>query len=71
MKMQHQNHQPTTKPLVLTVKEAAAELKISKTGIYELIRSLRLRTIKIGRSRRVPMSALHDYVNELMRQDIA
>ncbi len=69
--MQHQNHQPTTKPLVLTVNEAAAELKISKTGIYGLIRSLRLRTIKIGRSRRVPMSALTDYVNKQMSEDVA
>ncbi len=47
---------------LLTVNEAAARLAIGRTTLYELIASRELRTVKIGRARRVPESALDEWV---------
>ncbi|GGO93120.1 hypothetical protein GCM10011584_31120 [Nocardioides phosphati] len=49
-------------PVVYTVAEAAEALRMSRDRVYELIRSDRLRTIKEGRLRLVPISALAEYV---------
>ncbi|NUT23807.1 MAG: helix-turn-helix domain-containing protein [Hamadaea sp.] len=50
------------------VPEAMNLLSLSRTVIYELIRSGRLRTVKEGRSRLVPATAITDYVTLLERE---
>lgn len=50
------------------IPEAMTLLSLSRTVIYELIRSGRLRTVKEGRSRRVPATAIADYVALLERE---
>jgi excisionase family DNA binding protein len=57
----------TVPVVLLSVPEAAAALGLSKTMLYELIRSKRLRTVKQGRRRLVPVAALAEYVAELER----
>jgi excisionase family DNA binding protein len=53
-------------PAVLyRVEEAATALRLSRSMLYELIRSGRLRTVKQGRRRLVPVSALAEYVASL------
>jgi excisionase family DNA binding protein len=53
-------------PAVLySVDEAAAALRLSKSVLYELIRSGQLRTVKAGRRRLVPVAALAEYVARL------
>ena len=53
-------------PAVLySVDEAAWALRLSKSVLYELIRSGRLRTVKAGRRRLVPVTALAEYVASL------
>ena len=47
------------------VDEAAVALRLSRSLIYELIRSGRLRSVKQGRRRLVPVSALEEYVDSL------
>ena len=47
------------------VEEAAAALRLSRSVLYELIRSGQQRTVKQGRRRLVPVSALADYVASL------
>lgn len=47
------------------VDEAAIALRLSRSLIYELIRSGRLRSVKQGRRRLVPVSALEEYVDSL------
>ena len=55
-----------TVPAVLYgVDEAAEALRLSRSLLYELIRSGRLRTVKQGRRRLVPVSAIAEYVNSL------
>jgi excisionase family DNA binding protein len=44
------------------VEEAAEALRVSRSVLYELIRSDQLRTVKVGRSRRVPVDALAECV---------
>jgi excisionase family DNA binding protein len=51
--------------LLLTAQEAAQALGVSRTKIYDLMRSGRLRSVKIGGSRRIPVDALAELVNEL------
>ncbi|GAA4942910.1 hypothetical protein GCM10023224_26830 [Streptomonospora halophila] len=51
--------------LVLTVDEAAARLRVSRWTLYNLIRSGRLRTVKIGRRRLVPVNALAECIDAL------
>ena len=53
----------TVAPVVYRVDEAAEALRISRDTVYELIRSGRLRTIKVGTRRLVPLVALHEYVS--------
>lgn len=50
------------------VPEAMRLLSMSRTVIYELIRSGRLRTVKEGRTRLVPASAIADYIALLKRE---
>lgn len=52
-------------PLLLNVDEAAEALRLSRSLLYELIRSGQLRTVKAGRRRLVPVSALAEYVASL------
>ena len=47
------------------VDEAAIALRLSRSVLYELIRSGRLRTVKAGRRRLVPVAALDEYVHSL------
>lgn len=50
------------------VDEAATALRLSRSLIYELIRSGRLRSVKQGRRRLVPVGALDEYVASLESQ---
>ncbi|MEU6160102.1 helix-turn-helix domain-containing protein [Streptomyces sp. NPDC047130] len=47
---------------LLTVPEVMARLKLGRSTVYDLIRSRRLTSITIGRSRRVPADALLDFI---------
>lgn len=55
----------TITPLLLRPEEAAQYLGIGRTKIYELIRSGALRSVRIGALRRVPASALTEFVSHL------
>lgn len=51
--------------LLLTVPEACEQLRISRWMLYRLIQTRQLRTVKIGSSRRVPVAALGELVDQL------
>ena len=52
-------------PLLLTVKEAAWILQISRTTVYELIYAGVLVSVKIGTCRRIRRNDLESYVRVL------
>jgi excisionase family DNA binding protein len=51
--------------LLLTPAEAAERLGISRTKLYELMASGQLASVKIGKCRRVPATALTAFVDAL------
>lgn len=56
--------------LVLTIEEAARRLGIGRTTMYALIKNGDIRTVTIGRLRRVPVRCLDDYVSNLLDQPL-
>lgn len=55
--------------LVLTVSELAEALGIGRNAAYRLANSDQLRTIKVGRSIRIPRSALQEFLQERRESD--
>ena len=56
------------RPRVLyRVEEAAELLSLSRDRVYQLIRSNQLRSVQVGKARRVPARSLDEYVARLMR----
>ncbi|MCX5159990.1 helix-turn-helix domain-containing protein [Streptomyces sp. NBC_00264] len=53
---------PTTHR-ALTVPEVMDALALSRFKVYDLIRSRQLKSIKIGRCRRVPAEALRSFID--------
>lgn len=51
--------------LLLTPEEAADRLSVGRSKVYELIGSGRLRSVRIGASRRIPAAALVEFVRDL------
>ena len=46
----------------LTVAEVAAMMRVSKMTVYRLVHAGELAAVQVGRSYRVPQSAVHDYL---------
>lgn len=55
-----------TAQLLNTPEGAAETLGLSRTKIFSLIKSGELRSVKIGRARRIPTEALEEYVARLL-----
>ena len=49
---------------LLTVAEVAAIMRVSKMTVYRLRHSGELASSRVGRSFRVPESAVHTYLND-------
>lgn len=52
-------------PLMYRVPEAASALRISRSRLYELIRSDQIRSVTVGRTRLISHTALTDYIHRL------
>jgi excisionase family DNA binding protein len=51
--------------VLLRPEEVATAMGIGRTAVFELMRTGELRSVKIGKSRRIPVDAVHDYVDGL------
>jgi excisionase family DNA binding protein len=60
-----------SKPILVSVAEAARTLSIGRTAAWELVRKQKIKSVKIGRTRRVPIVAIEEYVQRLMDEDAA
>lgn len=56
---------PAETRLLLRIDEAGHRLNLGRTVMYELIRSGRLRSVKIGKLRLIPSSAVIEFVDQL------
>lgn len=52
-------------PLLLTVNEAARQLSLARSTVYELLLTRQLVSVKIGRARRVPLESIRDFIERL------
>lgn len=57
--------------LLLTVPEAAEALAISRSKLYELMASGAITSIRVEGSRRIPLTALEEYVSKLLAEGTA
>jgi excisionase family DNA binding protein len=57
-----------TNVVVYTVEEAAQVLKISRWKIFDLIRTNQLRSVKIDGLRRIPCTAIEEYIAQLLKE---
>ena len=51
--------------LLLTVEEAAQRLSIGRTTMYSLVSAGAVKSVTIGRLRRIPSECLEEYVSSL------
>ena len=51
--------------LLLTVEEAADRIGICRSNMFKLIRQGDVKSVKVGRLRRITPAALEDYVRQL------
>ena len=62
----------TDSQLLLSVEEAADQLRLGRTGTYELVKTRKIQSVKVGRRRLVVRSSLLDFVQALLvEQDCA
>ena len=61
-------NRPVIEPVFLRVPEATKVLSLSRTTIYELIRSGRLRSCTEGVTRLIPVDAITEYKALLLKE---
>ncbi|WP_163511586.1 helix-turn-helix domain-containing protein [Fodinicola acaciae] len=55
--------------MLLTVAETAELLRVSKATVFVTIRSGRLKSVKIGARRLVPLDAVRAFLDELSQEE--
>ena len=55
--------------LLLSPEEAAEFLGVGRSRVYDLMRKRELLSVRIGKSRRVPVAAVLSYVDRLTEQE--
>ncbi|MER6221549.1 helix-turn-helix domain-containing protein [Streptomyces sp900105755] len=56
---------------LLTVPEVMARLKISRSAVYDLLRTHLLPSLTLGRARRIPAHALAHLITTRLEQEAA
>lgn len=54
--------------LLVSVEEAAQMLSVGRSLIYKLVLSNQMMSVKIGRTRRIPVYALEAFIAQQVRQ---
>ena len=72
MTSRHLSSVPTTPAvpaaLLYTIPDVMTLLRLGKTQVFEEIRRGRIRSVKVGRARRVPAQSLTDFVALLIEE---
>ncbi|MFI2298267.1 helix-turn-helix domain-containing protein [Actinacidiphila glaucinigra] len=55
-------------PEALTVPEVMSALRLSRSKVYDLIRSRQLQSFTAGRSRRIPVDAVRTYIQQSIEE---
>ncbi|MEU9317030.1 helix-turn-helix domain-containing protein [Streptomyces sp. NPDC048295] len=62
---------PSTSEELLTVPQVMARLQLSRSTVYDLLRTRQLASITLGRARRIPTHALTDFIRTRLEQEAA
>ena len=54
--------------LLLTPEQTAEALNVARSTVYDLIRMKAITSVKIGRARRIPASAVQTFVDRLAEE---
>jgi excisionase family DNA binding protein len=60
-----------TQPVLVTVDQVALMLSIGRTAAWELVRKGTIKSVKIGRTRRVPVTFIQKYIQQLLDEEVA
>ncbi|MGY5048198.1 helix-turn-helix domain-containing protein [Streptomyces sp. 900105755] len=60
-----------TEPQALTVPEVMTALRLSRSKVYDLIRSRQLPSYTSGRARRIPVDAVRHYMQDRLEENAA
>ena len=52
-----------------TVPEAMEQMRVGRTLMYRLIRTGALKSVKVGGARRIPATALDEFIQSLLVQE--
>jgi excisionase family DNA binding protein len=52
--------------VLLTAEEVAKALNVGRCTVYDLIRTGQLRSFKIGKLRRIPVDAVHEFARRML-----
>ena len=58
----------TRLPMLFSIEEVADIWHIGRSTVFKLINEGSIQSIKLGRSRRVPIDAMQNYVNDLITE---
>jgi excisionase family DNA binding protein len=61
----------STAPQALTIPEVMAALRLSRSKVYDLIRSRQLASFTVGRARRVTPESLRDFIQAQIEENAA
>jgi excisionase family DNA binding protein len=59
-----------SKLILVSAADTAQMLSIGRTAAWELVRNQKIKSVKIGRTRRVPIAAIQEYIQRLL-DDVA
>jgi excisionase family DNA binding protein len=62
-------HHASAPDQLLTVEEVMARLHLSRATVYDLIRSKRLNSGRVGRARRIPESAVAAFICQITESE--
>jgi excisionase family DNA binding protein len=60
-----------SEPQALTVPEVMTALRLSRSKVYDLIRSKQLPSYTSGRARRIPVDAVRHYMQDRLEENAA
>jgi excisionase family DNA binding protein len=55
----------TNLPILYTVEEVADILNIGRSTVFKLMKQNRIESIRLGRSRRIPLDAIQGFIEDL------
>jgi excisionase family DNA binding protein len=58
-------------PILVSPRQALRLLDISNSSLYELLRSGQIRSLHVGRSRRIPLEAIKEFVAKRLAENPA